>query len=117
MNTGQERHMSDLTAAIVAAYVERNTLRPEELPDLIAQVYSAMAGTQAAPAEPKESPREPAVSVRKVRHAGLHRVPGVWKEVQVHPAASGKRARHDPGRVSHQMGAEGRLYDDCAELL
>ena len=53
-----------LTAEVVSAYVAKNSLRPADIPDLIASVHQALQGLSAPPqAEPEK--REPAVSIRK----------------------------------------------------
>lgn len=52
-----------LTSDIVAAHVSNNDVAVDNVPDLITQVYSALAGLgQDAPV--KEAPPEPAVSIR-----------------------------------------------------
>src|ERR671910_1940325 len=53
-----------LTAEVVSAYVANNSLRPADIPDLIASVHQALQGLSAPPqAEPEK--REPPVSIRK----------------------------------------------------
>jgi predicted transcriptional regulator len=53
-----------LTAEVVSAYVANNSLRPADIPDLIASVHRALQGLSAPPqAEPEK--REPPVSIRK----------------------------------------------------
>jgi predicted transcriptional regulator len=58
-----------LGAEIVSAYVSRNSLPPQEVPELIRQVHHALEGLgQAAPAPAEERPK-PAVPVGKsVQH-------------------------------------------------
>ena len=53
-----------LTAGIVSAHVGSNAVGAETLPDLIRDVYRAMAGLGAAPAAPAERP-QPAVPIKK----------------------------------------------------
>jgi predicted transcriptional regulator len=50
-----ETNFIDLTADIVAAYVSKNSVRPADLPALLADVHAAIAGLNSAPAsaEPK----------------------------------------------------------------
>jgi predicted transcriptional regulator len=56
--------LTALTAEVVSAYVAKNSLRPADIPDLIASVHRAFQGLSAPPqAEPEK--REPAVSIRK----------------------------------------------------
>jgi len=53
-----------LTAEVVSAYVANNSLRPADIPDLIASVHRALQGLSAPPqAEPEK--REPPVPIRK----------------------------------------------------
>jgi predicted transcriptional regulator len=55
----------EMTAEIVAAYVENNTVATSELPGLIASVHGALTGVTTAPAAVEAPPKEPAVPVRK----------------------------------------------------
>ena len=52
-----------LTSDIVAAHVGNNSVGVGELPELIGNVYTALAGLGAPPAEP-EAPPSPAVPIR-----------------------------------------------------
>src|SRR5215208_5854596 len=53
-----------LTAEVVSAYVANNSIRPADIPDLIASVHRALQGLSASPqAEPEK--REPPVPIRK----------------------------------------------------
>jgi predicted transcriptional regulator len=53
-----------LTAEVVSAYVANNSLRPADIPDLIASVHLALQGLSAPPqAEPQK--RQPPVSIKK----------------------------------------------------
>jgi predicted transcriptional regulator len=53
-----------LTAEIVSAHVASNSVGAETLPELIRDVYRAMAGLGATPAPPAERP-QPAVPIKK----------------------------------------------------
>ncbi len=53
-----------LTAQIVSAHVSSNSVGADALPDLIIDVYRAMAGLGAEPAAPAERP-QPAVPIKK----------------------------------------------------
>ena len=53
-----------LTAEVVSAYVANNSLRPADIPDLIASVHQALQGLS-APAQAEPEKREPPVSIRK----------------------------------------------------
>lgn len=55
----------ELTAEIVSAYVSNNTVRREELAELISDVHAALVKAPTGTAEPEPAPQEPAVSVRK----------------------------------------------------
>ena len=59
-------NLAELTADIVSAYVAKNSVRPEDLTNLINTVHSALSGVAngngaAAP----EEKRDPAVSIKK----------------------------------------------------
>ncbi len=56
----------DLTTSIVSAYVSHNSLRAADLPDLIANVHSALHGLTAPVEAPAASaPPTPAVAIKK----------------------------------------------------
>jgi predicted transcriptional regulator len=54
--------LADLTTAIVSAYVVKNSVRPGDLPNLIAEVHRALATTHAGTIEPEPEPLNPAVN-------------------------------------------------------
>jgi predicted transcriptional regulator len=54
-----------MTAEIVAAYVENNTVAAGELPGLIQSVHRALSGVSAGPETVEAPPKEPAVPVRR----------------------------------------------------
>jgi predicted transcriptional regulator len=62
--SGATPNYAELTADIVAAYVANNSVRPADLPDLIAAVQSALRGGS-TPAKPWEAKRAPAVDPKK----------------------------------------------------
>ena len=55
----------EMTAEIVAAYVENNTVASAELPGLIQSVHRALTGVTAGPETVEAPPKEPAVPVRR----------------------------------------------------
>jgi predicted transcriptional regulator len=55
----------EMTAEIVAAYVENNTVPSAELPGLIQSVHRALTGVTAGPETVEAPPKEPAVPVRR----------------------------------------------------
>jgi predicted transcriptional regulator len=57
----------DLTANIVAAYIRRNQIAPDQLATLITTVHAALSGLGKAAAE-TEVDRTPAVSIRRSVH-------------------------------------------------
>lgn len=57
--------ITELTAAIVSAYVTKNPLPVSELPGVIESVAHSVARLGQPPAEPVVEVRKPAVSVRK----------------------------------------------------
>lgn len=66
MDTATERQdeVLSLTVDIVASHVSNNSVPVSELPTLIAEVYSTLSSL-GGPAQQKEAPPEPAVSIRK----------------------------------------------------
>jgi predicted transcriptional regulator len=55
----------EMTAEIVAAYVENNTVAAAELPSLIQSVHRALNGITAGPETVEAPPKEPAVPLRR----------------------------------------------------
>jgi len=55
----------EMTAEIVAAYVENNTLPTTDLPALIQSVHRTLAGIVAGSESVEATPKEPAVPVRR----------------------------------------------------
>jgi predicted transcriptional regulator len=55
----------EMTAEIVAAYVENNTVPTADLPGLIQSVHRALTGVTTAPSTVEAAPKEPAVPVRR----------------------------------------------------
>jgi predicted transcriptional regulator len=55
----------EMTAEIVAAYVENNTVPTADLPGLIQSVHRALTGITAGPEAVEAPPKEPAVPVRR----------------------------------------------------
>lgn len=66
--TGQEntdRHV-EIIAEIVSAYVSNNSVRPADLPELIASVHTSIRALSGTPVEaPTAEPQTPAVPVKK----------------------------------------------------
>ena len=58
---------TEFVATIVAAYVRRNQVAPDQLPSLIAIVHKALDAL-GKPAAEAEGPRTPAVSIRRSVH-------------------------------------------------
>ncbi|WP_029013047.1 MucR family transcriptional regulator [Niveispirillum irakense] len=54
-----------MTAEIVSAYVGKNTLQTQQLPELINAVYSTLTGLQASPQEAAAEPARPAVPIKR----------------------------------------------------
>jgi predicted transcriptional regulator len=59
--------LAELTAEVVAAYVSNNVIQTGDLPNLIAEVHTALGSTAGVQAAPAEKPK-PAVPVRKSVH-------------------------------------------------
>ena len=55
----------EMTAEIVAAYVENNTISTTELPSLIQSVHRALSGISTGTETVEVAPKEPAVPVRR----------------------------------------------------
>jgi predicted transcriptional regulator len=64
-NNQSNTEFVELTAEIVAAYVGNNAVPANELPQLIHDVYKALATAVSAPAEEKKEELKPAVSIRR----------------------------------------------------
>ncbi len=54
-----------LTAEIASAYVSKNVLPAQQIPDVINTVFSSLIGLNGAPAQAQAEPLRPAVPVRK----------------------------------------------------
>lgn len=54
-----------MTADIVSAYVSKNVLPAQQIPDVINTVFSSLAGLNNTPRETQAEPLKPAVPVRK----------------------------------------------------
>ncbi|MBI1208097.1 MAG: transcriptional regulator [Azospirillum sp.] len=54
-----------MTADIVSAYVSKNVLPAQQIPDVINTVFSSLTGLNGTPAEAPAEPLKPAVPVRK----------------------------------------------------
>jgi hypothetical protein len=103
-----------LTSDIVAAHVSNNSVSVGDLPVLISNVYSALAGLK--PSEPVAEPApEPAVSIRasvKNDHIVCLEDGKKLKMLKRHLAT----LQHDPGTVSRPLEPAGRLSDGCPGL-
>ena len=62
--TSEATRLVSLTAEIVSAHVTRNTVAVSDLPLLIGNVYTSLAGLGAAPAPAAVGQPQPAVSIR-----------------------------------------------------
>jgi predicted transcriptional regulator len=74
MSTNENTAMTDqptasellaLTTEIVASHVSNNEVRADELPNLIQQVYSSLAGAAPGGAKPEAELPQPAVPIKK----------------------------------------------------
>ncbi|MGD0315128.1 MAG: MucR family transcriptional regulator [Xanthobacteraceae bacterium] len=63
-NSGESGYIQ-LTANIVSAYVSNNTVASAEIPNLIAQVYSALMRISSGQTAPPAEPLKPAVAVKR----------------------------------------------------
>jgi predicted transcriptional regulator len=65
MDMPPDSRLSELTADIVGAYVSNNSVRPDELTSLIADVHAALVRAPSLSSALAPEPQEPAVSIRK----------------------------------------------------
>ena len=116
MDEANKTDLVELTAEIISAYVSNNTVVPEALPAVIADVHEALskAAQRIGPAEREEL--RPAVARQEIRHARLHRLPGGRKEVQVFEAASAHPLQSLARGIPREVGPAARLPDGCTEL-
>jgi predicted transcriptional regulator len=63
-NSGESGYIQ-LTANIVSAYVSNNSVASAEIPNLIAQVYSALMRISSGQTAPPAEPLKPAVAVKR----------------------------------------------------
>jgi predicted transcriptional regulator len=63
-NSGESGYIQ-LTANIVSAYVSNNAVASAEIPNLIAQVYSALTRISSGQTAPPAEPLKPAVAVKR----------------------------------------------------
>jgi len=54
-----------MTTEIVSAYVGKNSLAAQQIPEVISTVYSALSGLQGPPREVQAEPQRPAVPIKK----------------------------------------------------
>lgn len=64
-NDLSESALLRLTAGIVSAYISKNALPAQQIPDVINTVFSSLNGLNSAPREAQVEPLKPAVPVRK----------------------------------------------------
>src|SRR5688572_6638658 len=65
MDSESTTNFSNLTADIVSAYVSNNNVRPEQLPELIHAVHSALERAPNGKAEPAPELQKPAVPIKR----------------------------------------------------
>ena len=54
-----------MTAEIVSAYVSKNVLPAQQIPEVINTVFTSLTGLNGAPNEAPQEPQKPAVPIRK----------------------------------------------------
>ncbi|MEI6558981.1 MAG: MucR family transcriptional regulator [Rhodospirillaceae bacterium] len=64
-NDLSENALLRLTAGIVSAYVSKNVLPAQQIPELVNTVFSSLTGLNSAPRDAQIEPLKPAVPVRK----------------------------------------------------
>jgi len=65
VENSRESGYLQLTANIVSAYVSNNTVASAEIPNLIAQVYSALMRISSGQTVPPAEPLKPAVAIKR----------------------------------------------------
>ena len=66
MDEQNKTELAELTSEIVAAYVANNSVRPADVPELIASVHGTLSSLGTAPAHVAEAePPKPAVPIKK----------------------------------------------------
>ena len=65
LNNPLTRALLRMTADIVSAYVSKNVLPAQQIPDVINTVYSSLTGLNGQPREVAAEPLKPAVPIRK----------------------------------------------------
>lgn len=65
MEPRNDEMLIELTAEVVSAYVSNNTVAATDLPNLIAEVHTALGKTSEPEAPPEPEKQKPAVSIRK----------------------------------------------------
>jgi predicted transcriptional regulator len=60
-----ENALLRMTADIVSAYVSKNVLPSQQIPEVISTVYGSLTGLTGAPREVASEPQKPAIPVRK----------------------------------------------------
>ena len=86
----------EMTAEIVAAYVENNTISTTDLPGLIQSVHRALSGISTGAETVEVAPKEPAVPSSSLDHPGSPGLFGRRPQVQVTQAAPAHQVQHEP---------------------
>ena len=69
LEEGREDRLVELTADVVAAYVSNNSVQTSDLPNLIAEVHSALGSTTINEESRSDTQQKPAVPIKKsVQH-------------------------------------------------
>lgn len=64
-NDLQVAELLRMTAEIVSAYVGKNSLPTQQIPEVINTVYTSLTGLQGTPRETQAEPQRPAVPIKK----------------------------------------------------
>src|SRR6185312_9302552 len=92
-----------LGTGIVAAYVSRNSVAAEAVPEIIRTVHQALESLSRDPA--------PTVDERPKPAAGLYRLPRRREKAQDAQALPALALRHEPRRLPQALGPAPRLPD------
>ena len=85
---GETTLITELTAEIISAYVGKNAVAQNELPQLIKDVYAALSQAERGQANSEVSDLKPAVSIRKSITDDHIICLGRWPEIQITEKAS-----------------------------
>ena len=110
--TGIQNDLLEMTADIVSAYVTKNVVTAENLPDVITSVHAALSKVSTQGLEEPKVELKPAVPVaEEIREPRFHHLPRGWEEIQIFEAAPAKPVRPYAGGIPREVGLAEGLSD------